>query len=177
MQSFWRRPSTSVQIKRGQSFIPRISTNLLMFFIGIEYEIKVTMSIENSSAYKMMSRFARKLLNSSNHLIIDRETTKLIQQFIIVDFLIGSIWNHIRINVWVIINLLFLNHQLCWCFVLFCLGLFGLYFHLFAGFLLLGLVIHLWIYYLIYIYRTIFIPFIFFYIVQSNKFWPVEIAY
>jgi len=62
-----------------------------MFFIGIENNIKITMSIENSATYQMMSRLPRKLLNSSNHLIIDREATKLIQQFIIVDFLIGSI--------------------------------------------------------------------------------------
>ncbi len=151
MEGFWRRSSTSIQIKRWQSFIPRISTNLLMFFIGIENNIKITMSIENSPTYQMMSRLPRKLLNSSNHLIIDREATKLIQQFIIVDFLIGSIWNHIRINLWVIFNLLFLYHQLCRCFFLFGLGLFGLYFHLLRGFLLLRLVIHLWIYYLIYI--------------------------
>lgn len=80
-----------------------------MFLIGIQDGIKISMSIENSSSYQMMSRFASQFLNPRNHRFINWKTSEFIQKLIVIDLLIRSIRNFVRIDHEIIIDPFFLD--------------------------------------------------------------------
>lgn len=79
-----------------------------MFFEGIENNIKIPMCVKYPSSYEMMCRFSCKFLNSGNNILIDRITTKFIEQLIIIYFFIISVGNLIRIDDDIFIYFLFL---------------------------------------------------------------------
>lgn len=79
-----------------------------MFLILVQYQIKISMGIENSTPNKMMCRFSSKFLNSCNNLLIDWETSEFLKKFVIVDLFARSVWNLVWVYYCIFIYFLFL---------------------------------------------------------------------
>ena len=103
-----------------------IRKELLVCFTGSEDGIKISMREEDASPDEVMRWLFRILLDSLDLFLSDMIASKLLNKFVVIDFLVGAAGNRIGIDHEIVLLFLHLFHNFLLDFLLhLCLG-FGL---------------------------------------------------
>lgn len=80
-----------------------------MLFIGVQYQVEISVGIEDLPLDQMVSGFTCKFLYPVNNLLVHGEAAELIQDFVVVDLFVSCTRYFVWVDDRAIIHLLFLH--------------------------------------------------------------------
>lgn len=94
---------------------------LRMIFIGVQNEVKLSVREEDSSSNKVMGWSFGKPFYALNEGLIKMEASELVNESVIIDFLVVGAGDRVRVDNEVFLRLLYSSHSLSSLMLFFCL--------------------------------------------------------